>query len=692
MNRQALLAAFLFLILAGAAVVGVLVWRQSGNASTASAAATTTTTSDALDAPRPPTSRAGQERTTTTTGTGSPGYVPVLEDARCDFDLFTEMEFRCGYVVVPENRDDPGNGREVRLHFAIFETDNPDDPPDPIVYLDGGPGGETLDALQFSLVPVWSDFIAERDMVFFDQRGTGRSEPSLKCGETRELFLDVLDDDLDPQEYVAAELDALTRCRERLVNAGIDLDQYNSAANAADVADLRLALGYDEWNLLGISYGTRLAETVMRDHPEGVRSVVLDSTYTPDVDLISSAPDNFQRALDVFFEACASDTECAASYPDLETRLFDVIATLDADPVAAEITDFLEGETYGAIMDGQFLLNTIFSGLYSEGIIPLLPQVIAEMEERDTSTIELLASNDLAQGAFFSYGMHASVQCNEEVPFVDEQTVSRESQQDERLIDFFITASNIGPSVFDICDVWDVAAAAPVENEPVVSDIPTLVLAGVHDPITPPQWGERAAATLDNATYLEFPGVGHGVSVSGECPRNITLDFIEAPDTPPDTSCIAEMGGPDWVIPGEAAPPVVLSDFEEPVFGVTITGVVPEGWEAVGPGSWTRGETFVDQTAIVQQAVPGTLEPELFAGLVGSQIGFDGDPRVDGTLEAGDRIWTLFSGELGGFPVHMAIGNDGSTTGIVVLVADEEDRSQLYDEVFVPALEAFRTG
>ena len=692
MNRQSLFALILFLILAGAAALAVLIVRDGGD--DVAAPRSITSTSEPLDAPRPPsttTTTLAPAETTTSSVAGVATYEPVFETASCDFDLFTEADYRCGYLVVPEDRSDPGNGREVRLHVAIFETDNEADPGDPIVYLDGGPGGESLAALQFSLVPTWSDFIANRDMIFFDQRGTGLSEPSLKCDETRQLTFELIDQDVEGAEYVAEEFDALTACRDRLIADGVDLDQYNSATNAADVADLRVALGYDEWNLFGISYGTRLAETVMRDHPDGVRSVILDSTYTPDVDLISSAPDNFERALEVFFKACEDDSECAAAYPDLETRLFAAVEELDADPVTGEVTDFIEGNTYDAVMDGQFLLGTVFSGLYSERVIPLLPQVIAEMEQRDTTTIELLASNDLAQGAFFSYGMHASVQCTEELPFVSEQAVDEASFKYERLTAFFTSASNIGPPMFDICELWDVEPASPIENEAVVSDLPTLILAGIHDPITPPAWGELAANNLTNANYVEFPGVGHGVSVSDDCPLEIALAFFDDPTTQPDTSCVADMGGPDWVIAGQESAPIVLTTFEESVFGVAITGVVPEGWESVSGGSWSRSETFVDQTSIVQQAVPGTLDPQLFASGISGQVGFDEDPVVTGTLEAGNRTWTLFSGSLSGFPVAMAIGDDGTTTGIVLLVTEEDDHDQMLDDVFVPVLEAFRT-
>ncbi len=679
------------LVAATAIVAGVLLLRN-GDETDVAAPTTTVVVAPPTTSESGSTTTADVSATTTTPPPAVGDYTPVFEAAGCEFDVVTDLDFRCGFLVVPENRSAPDNGREVRLHVAIFESPNPDAPDDPIVYLDGGPGGESLEPLQFTLGTVWDGFLENRDMIFFDQRGVGLSTPSLECTETRQLTFDLLDDDLPAEEYVARELQALTECRERLDGDGIDVTQYNSASNAADVADLRIALELDEWNVLGISYGTRLAETVMRDHPAGIRSVVLDSTYTPDVDLIASAPANFSRALDVFFAGCETDTACSEAYPDLEQRLFDLVARLDADPITAPVRDVFTNERYDAVFDGQTLLGVVFQGLYSEQVIPVLPQLVDELERGETTTLVLLATNNLANGAFFSYGMNLSVQCNEEVPFTDESEVAAAATAEPRLEEFFATASNIGVPVYDMCDLWQAGTGAPVENEPVTSDLPTLVMSGEYDPITPPAWGERASATLSNATYVEFPGVGHGASLSGDCPLSVATAFFDDPAAPVDTSCIAEMGGPSFVVPGGEVPSVVLVPFEDSIFGTTVTGVVPEGWEKVGPGAWTRGATGLDQTAVVQQVAPGTADPEVLIGLFSTQLGFEDPPESGGTIETGGRVWTLYRGVIDGFAADVALGTGTSDTGIVVLVSSAAERDELYETVMLPALDAFATG
>lgn len=170
----------------------------------------------------------------------------------------------------------------------------------------GGPGGETLAILDVFFADAFLPFLRDRDLVIFDQRGVGLSEPSLVCPEIRQLSRELLDDDLSAAT-LGLELEAWRRCRDRLLAEGVDLSAYNSAASAADVVALRTALGYESWNLLGVANGSRLELTVMRDDPDGVRAVVLDSAYPPHRSTVKELPANFDRALGVLFAGCAQD-------------------------------------------------------------------------------------------------------------------------------------------------------------------------------------------------------------------------------------------------------------------------------------------------------------------------------------------------------------------------------------------------
>lgn len=668
---------------------GALVWRATRSGPTDTPATATTIPGTGTSAADPASTTGVTTEPPDTPGAA--GYTPVVEDTDCAFDLVTDRQHRCGFLVVPEDRANPDGGGEVRIHFAVFESSNPDAPDDPILYLDGGPGGETLETLQFTLEPTWSGFIANRDLILFDQRGVGYTTPSLACQETRDLTFELLDDDLPTEEYLARERDALAECRDRVGADGVDFTQYHSAANAADVADLRIALDIDEWNLLGISYGTRLAQTVMRDHPEGLRSVILDSNYSPEDDLITQAPANLARALDVLWAGCDAHPGCADAFPDLEDRFWAVVADLDAAPLTFAVRDVFSGTRHDALLDGQALIGSMFQGLYSAEVIPVLPQVIAELEEGVTTTIALLMTNDLANGEFFSYGMHLSVQCHEEVPFADEQAVAEAAAAEARLTEFFNGASNIGPPVFALCELWQAGEAPALENEPVTSSVPTLVLAGEYDPITPPEWGRRAAEQLDAVGFVEFPGVGHAASVSGDCPLEVALAFYDDPTAPPDTGCMAAMHPPAFAVPDAAAPPPVeMEPFQQNVFGLTVSGVAPDGWESVGPGAWARQTTAIDQTALIQQAAPGANEPDLLIALLAPQLGFEDEPEPARTVDAGGRSWTLYEGVVDGFPADVALGPGEGTTGVVILISSADERDTLVESVLMPALEAFR--
>ncbi len=623
----------------------------------------------------------------TTGGTDiAAGYTPLFTSARCEFDLITDAEHECGWLTVPEDRQDPGNGREVQLHVVRFASTAADAPADPVIYLDGGPGGSTLDPLQFSFGQRWEPLLDDRDLIMFDQRGVGLSLPSLDCPEERKYSLSVLDQDLDSERAQAAELAVISQCHDRLVAEGIDLAQYNSQENAADVADLRVALGIDEWNLLGISYGTRLAETIMRDHPEGVRSVILDSTYTPDVDLFAEGPANFSRALAKLWEGCRLDSDCATRYSNLEDRFFALVDRYEATPTRVPVRDFLNGGSRDVLIDGEWILGTVFQGLYSEQVIPLLPQMIEELENNETSTISLLTSNVLANVEFISVGMNLSVQCNEELPFTTQDDIDEGLTGLERLMDPFE-----GEFTLETCAAWKSGMAAPLENEPVSSDIPTLVMAGEYDPITPPSWGANAATFLTNSTFVEFTGLGHGTSIAGDCPLSIVFEFLADPTAVPDLDCTVTMAPVDFAIPGEPPPPIQLVSFTEDFVGTEISGVVPAGWEPVGGTAFARGDSAIDQTAIIFQVVP-LISPESVVSFFATQFEMDAEPERTSTQESPLGVWQVFRGDADEFSIDIAAIDLGGSTAVIVLISNPGEREQLLGDLLLPAIQAFRTS
>lgn len=611
----------------------------------------------------------------------------TFEEADCPFDVPYGQTVDCGYLVVPENRQDPGSPT-IRLAVAVFRHPDGAPEPDPIVYLEGGPGGSPLEFISLTFdaaySPLWA---ANRDIIIFDQRGVGFSEPVLDCPDMVELSRELLDSEIDgklltDEEMYNLALDTLLSCQQDL-SAQADLSAYNTAENAADVNDLRLALGYDEVNLWGISYGTRLALEVMRLYPEGLRSVVLDSVYPPEVDLYLGTPASADRAFDLLFDSCAADPACSAAYPDLRTVFFDTVDRLNEEPVAIEIVHAFTGERMDGLLNGDDLMAFLFQFLYYADVIPSLPQIIYDASQGDYDMIVRLAGVLVAEQEVMSQGMHLSVQCHDEVSgssLEEFEAVLAEYPE----LDSLFEDSLLGRLGYEVCAAWGAGAADAAENEPVRGDVPTLVLAGEYDPITPPDWGQQVAGTLDNGYFFEFPGQGHGTSVSSDCARDMMVAFLDDPTSAPDDACRAGMSGPEFVAPGAGAGGIVLESFVNEQMGVS--GLVPAGWEEVSPGAYARGDSALDVALVLMQS--GPFQAEQLLALLTQQLGLEEDPVAVGEREANDLVWTLYQVEVQGIVVDIALADAEDMALIALLQSEPDEHEALYDAVFLPVVDA----
>jgi pimeloyl-ACP methyl ester carboxylesterase len=459
-----------------------------------------------------------------------PAYQPVFEPAPCAFAVPAGYSPECGYLIVPENRARP-DSQAIRLHVAIFRNRSGSPVPDPVVHLAGGPGSSSLDVASYLFGRGLAAILDRRDFILFDQRGTGYSQPRLDCPERADVTLVLLDGSLAPEQTQQVILDAFRRCRERLTAEGIELSAYNSAASAADLNDLRSVLGYEKLNLYAVSYGTRLALTLMRDYPGAVRSAVLDSAYPLQVNLYTALAPNADRAFNVFFNRCAADPGCNASYPELRLVFYGLVDELNAHPVTISL--FAGGAEQIVKLDGGLLIDVLFVGLYNPAVTASMPQMIFDIRQGDYGILrDRLA---LYFDTSSALGMQMAVQCAEEFPFNTPEEAYAAAQNVQPQIAAFYPAS-VQP-LFAVCREWAAAPPDPRENLPVWSDLPALVLAGEHDPITPPDWGRMVAADLPNSYFYEFPANGHWVTRSSPCALQRALAFWENPNVDPGSVC-----------------------------------------------------------------------------------------------------------------------------------------------------------
>ena len=620
------------------------------------------------------------------TPTPAANAVPRFEKADCWFQEPLGRDVECGYVIAPADHAKP-DGETIKLAVARFKSDAASPQPDPVVYLEGGPGGSPLQAYIAQFDPLFGPLLADRDLIFFDQRGTGFSQPALGCPEIKQLMLDTLNQDLSLDESRQLNNEAAQKCHDRLAQGGVDLALFNTAQNAADIEMLRQALGLDQINLYGTSYGTRLALTALRDHPQGIRSVVIDSVVPLQVDLFAQTPVNGAQALAKVFAACGADAACAKNYPDLQKVFSDVKARLDKEPAQLEIT-LASGEKKPAVMNGDNFVGTLFQGLYATSIIPSIPRIVYDARDGKYDMLGGIIAAQIAQQDDISLGMYYSVHCQEEAPYTNVDQMKAATQQTP---DFAVLGD---PGTLEVCQNWKVPAAPAIENQPVRSDVPTLVISGEFDPITPPAFGETAAQTLSKSFDFMIPRAGHGSSVSEDCPRSLLLAFLADPAKKPDDACLAELAQTAFTTPLKAEDFKLMPVTESVNTGlgqIKVSSVLPEGWKQISQGAYSPNGKITDQTAVVLQVVP--VPPETVLNLLKSQLKAS-DLNVD-FAETGKRSingieWTLYTANALTASVDLALGTQGDMTYLLLMQSPLNDRAVLYEAVFLPAVEALQ--
>ena len=460
---------------------------------------------------------------------------PELSDRPCtevpdDF----ELTVKCHWLEVPADREQP-DAATVRLAVAVLESPAADADDEPIVRLQGGPGFPSLSNLSGFV-----DDVAKlgRDLVLYDQRGIGLSEPLLECPEQEDAVVRNLGRDEAYEVELADFRKAVLSCRARVVNEGVDLDLYDTETSAADLADLRVALNIERWHLWGPSYGGRLALATMRSHPEGIASAVLDSVYPPSGATVEAVLDAAAGAVDALIAGCADDPTCAEEHPDFEATIEEVQQRYNATPFEGTIDLGEPRGTVPIVITGDDIYAGLAFALRDTNLIPQLPTFAADLARDETGIIPLVAQEAVPFATRAAAGVLYSVDCAD-VGDLDAESSAALVEDPGR------AAGLIAYQGHTFCDEWDVESLDDAFREPVRSDISALVLAGTYDPITPPDYSKAVADALTDATYVEFEGFGHVVGLSDDCSTELITTFLDDPTAELDTSC-APTAGPSF--------------------------------------------------------------------------------------------------------------------------------------------------
>lgn len=473
--------------------------------------------------------------------------VDPYEPADCAVEVPVEYERRvtCGVLTVPERRNPESDpAKVIRLPVIVITSRSPV-AADPLVFpTTGGPGAGSLGSLWYFLD--YADWASDdRDIVLVEQRGDALAEPSLNCPELdTENFVEdgaLLQGDA---ERVRRD-EQLEACRARLTEDGIDLSAYTSAESVADLVALRAALGYNRWNLYGVSYGARVALTAMRDRPEGLRSVILDGVYPPHINAYEDTPAGFTAAVDTLLAACAADGACRERYPDLEESLDSLLADTAEAPFSVTVKHPVDRSPLTMEIGATEIVGGLFDALYDVDLIRALPYLIDRLAAGDAEAVIPLAQRSIDFADFLTEGLDLSVDCAEEAPFNDDARIA-EALAADPILRYYARSDGFRQD----CAVWAVPALSEIENAPVVSPIPTLLTTGGYDPVTPAAFAEAAAAHLGMHHIHTFPGQSHTpiwTNWVDDCAATIAGRFLADPATPPDASCIDSMAPTDFL-------------------------------------------------------------------------------------------------------------------------------------------------
>ncbi len=465
--------------------------------------------------------------------------LPAPVDLICPFSFdYEDGALSCGFITVPENRANP-DSRLIQLHYvkiASTAEDEADIRPDPVLYLTGGPG-----------VPVetYADRLREhhvleqRDLYILEQRGIGNSGDF--CPHYGSVRRDLAWGDT-PLDDARNNAERMRECFRSAAAAGVDLTGYSTFENAHDVRDLRQALGFESWNVWGISYGSHLGQMVLNVDPEGTRAMVLDAIVPNDLTDLQRIASWANLVLENVFTTCEDDPVCNGLRPRFEAALDE----LKANPIVVE-TDNLEVYPEGRVrVGGEILLFAPFMMMYEQDEHPAIPSVmravIEAVETGDHTMFELFASGDDAGGISVAQGMSSAIRCNDGYFAAQAEIIDDDLAANPLFQGLGFSGEGAAMTAQVCVDEGLTPRRGSPEYSFVTSDIPTLVINGNWDPVTPPGLAEYIAPGFSNGRLIIVPFAGHGPTRSmSECAGPVLNAFFDDLDPAGlDAACLEE--------------------------------------------------------------------------------------------------------------------------------------------------------
>ncbi len=419
-----------------------------------------------------------------------------------------------------------GNNKSGKVYIAAIRAEKTSTSSgDPLLYLHGGPGIATLDNAERYLNSThWKTLREEHDIILFDYRGTGYSEPL--CEDMLDSLKSFGKTNPSPEAYKAKEIELYMKCRTSLEEKKIDIHSYSSFQMAADADEVRHALRIEAWNIYGVSYGTMVALLYIRHFPDHLKSVVLDSPFPPNapsfdfIRTMNSALVNIQNNIN-------EDSTARVKFPDVIGDFSKAAKRLNEKPAKVDGVNF----------NGDDFANAMVAAFYKTDVVPLIPLALHEFATDNDSQLAAFVGALSSEGAYGKANdiQGAAITCYECKPRTPEET------PDSLEREYPYLASLSMKNYLNLCATFRPERPDEKFFDPVKGDLPVLVLVGAYDPGTPPFYGEAAIQSLTNSTLIVVPNASHAALHSSDCSFNIVKSFYKAPATKPDLSCMKQL-------------------------------------------------------------------------------------------------------------------------------------------------------
>ena len=460
---------------------------------------------------------------------------PSLVLSPCNVEGTAE-KVMCGTYDVYENRHTK-KGRKISLKVVVFPATGKEHAPDPFVYIPGGPGSSATEDAPY-VAPEFAKIREHRDLLFVDQRGTGGSHP-LNCD-----FYNAA----DLQSYLGYffPLEDVRKCREELEQKA-DLTLYTTPIAMDDLDEVRAALGYEQLNLFGGSYGTRASLVYLRRHPKHVRTVILQGVAPTNQYMPLAFAQSMERALQGVLAECGADETCNRAFPNLGSETKAVLERLIQGPVEVEIRkNFDRGgdaansspspeERVKVKLSRDLAVEAVRYMLYHPGGASRAPLVLHQASQGNFVPLAETALNyrrNLVGSG--SNGLYLSITCAEDLPWI-------KAGEGERLAANTFLGDYRLRQQREACALWPRATIPGDYSEPVRASAPVLILTGQWDPVTPPSNGDAAARNLPNSLHIVVPHGAHGFGgLEGiDCIGRLNTEFVDKGTVKGlDTSCV----------------------------------------------------------------------------------------------------------------------------------------------------------